>query len=625
MLKFLRKYNKFLLAGFGSVLLLTWLVPSAVTEFARRSGATNATWATLGDGEVVTMGQMQQLQRQMKVLEALNVPLLANLGGGKDPAMWFLLVREARQAGLVGGMSDGQRLLESMGGGAKVNDMVGRLCAISGMQPPAVLETLAELQGVGRMLTMTMNAARLSDVRQENKAAEAMSGVSADIAVISASQPLPKDDPAPTPERMQALLKEFASVEPGKGRAGMGYRQPDRVSLEWLTVPASAVRASLENDPSLSGVNLRKAFLKNPVQYGAAADATFEAFKDKVKAAELDRLTADRMNEVAKFVDDQTMMALRKFPKDGIYAKLPEGGAGVPSLADLATALASQFGMPAPQVQRTSLMAPTELAATPGLGSASTTRFGTQAMSVVDVVEQAREFKPAQVKAPVQAGVTGPALRGQGTVPTDVFAFRILETVPAHDAKDLEEIRGQLADDAVRTMRFEVLEKDRAAIEAAAKADLAAMAAAHGVKVEFAPGIREADANMMRFGLKIPTALPGVGQDPELTRQILRRALALPADLSKVPDAERTFVLTSPDRMALVAVKVRELFPVAREDYQEAAANPRFRASLMDDGAPTDNLVKSFGPDALKLRAGFKPAREEHHEDDGSAEPAKAG
>ena len=53
MLKFLRQYNKFLLAGFGSILLLTWLVPSAVTEFARHSGAANATWATLADGQKV--------------------------------------------------------------------------------------------------------------------------------------------------------------------------------------------------------------------------------------------------------------------------------------------------------------------------------------------------------------------------------------------------------------------------------------------------------------------------------------------------------------------------------------------------------------------------------------------
>jgi len=284
MLKFLRKYNKFLLAGFGTVLLLTWLVPSAVTEFSRQSGAVNATWATLGDGEVLTVAQLQQAQRQLKALDAMGVPLLSSLGAERDPATWVLLVREARQAGFVGGVGEGQRVLASMEaqGNAKPEEMLGRLCSASGMQPQAVLETLAELQGVARMLSMAMNAARLSDVRLEVKAAEAMSGVAADVVVLSASQPLPQDDPAPTPERMEALLKEFGATEPGKGRGGLGYRQPDRASLEWFCVPAASVRASLENDPALSGVALRKAFLRDPMRFGAPAGdatATFDAFK----------------------------------------------------------------------------------------------------------------------------------------------------------------------------------------------------------------------------------------------------------------------------------------------------------------------------------------------------------
>ena len=32
--------------------------------------------------------------------------------------------------------------------------------------------------------------------------------------------------------------------------------------MEWFAIPASAVRASLANDPRVSGVALRKAFLK---------------------------------------------------------------------------------------------------------------------------------------------------------------------------------------------------------------------------------------------------------------------------------------------------------------------------------------------------------------------------
>ncbi|MFM7798110.1 MAG: hypothetical protein ACKPBA_03910, partial [Planctomycetota bacterium] len=121
--------------------------------------------------------------------------------------------------------------------------------------------------------------------------------------------------------------------------------------------------------------------------------------------------------------------------------------------------------------------------------------------------------------------------------------------------------------------------------------------------------------------------LPGLGQDEATTKQIVERALAMPQDLSKLADADRTFVVASPDRMALVAVKVREVFPVNREDYQDAAANPRFRASLVGDQKSSQDMLKAFGPDALKQRAGLKATREEHAEGETPAEqaPAKAG
>jgi hypothetical protein len=631
MLKFLRQYNKYLLAIFGSILLITWLVPSAVTEFSRRSGAQNATWATLGDGEVLTVGQLQQAQRQLKVLDEMGVPLMANLEADRDPATWTLLVREARQAGLIGGPAEGQRLLEAMQAqGVKPEQVLGRLCSASGLQPMGVLETLADLQGVSRMLSMTLGAARLSDARLEVKAAEAMSGVSADLVVLSASQPMPQEDPVPTPERMQALLREFGPVEPGKGRGGLGYRQPHRASIEWISVPAAAVRASLENDPALAGVALRKAFLKDPMRFGAPAGdatATFDAWKDKVRQAELDRLTTERLEEISKFIGDQSQLALRRLEKDGVYAKLPADGSGVPTLAELAAAVSAQFLIGDLKVERTERLSMPDLAKVPGVGSSATSRFGSRPMPLSEIVAQAREFKPDQVTAIVQAGVIGPVMRASGAptgAASDLFVFRIIETAPAHDATDLDEVRAQLLDDAARVLRFEALERDRAAIETQAKAGLEPLAAAWGTKVEFAPGVREADANLLKYGLKVPTALPVLGTDAEVSKQIVQRALAMPRDLASVPDADRTFVIAAPEKMALVAVRVREVSPVSREDYQDAAANPRFRNSLIGDAQAVEGLRKSFGAKAIKDRCGFKPARDEQDEAP-SSEAAAAG
>ena len=75
--------------------------------------------------------------------------------------------------------------------------------------------------------------------------------------------------------------------------------------------------------------------------------------------------------------------------------------------------------------------------------------------------------------------------------------------------------------------------------------------------------------------------------------------------------------------MALVAVKVREVFPVSREDYLDAAGNPRFRAAIVGDGGAGD-VTKAFNAEAIKARAGFKPTREEHAEDENAAPADKA-
>ena len=630
MLKFLRKYNKFLLAGFGTLLLIVWLVPSAVTRFSRDAGASGATWATLGDGSRVSVGELQTLQRQVKVLDALGLPLLQQLGAKNDPSLWYLLVREATQAGLVGGVSDGEVVLQQVAGSTPPEQVLRSLCATSGLQPQAVLQTLAATQGVIRMIGIAGNAARLSDARLEAKAVEAMSGVSGDVVVISAARPLPTDDPAPTPERMQALLKEFAATEPGSGRGGIGYRQPARVTLEWLSVPVSVVRASLAEDPRLSGVELRKAFLRNPAAYGVPlteANPSFDAFKDKVRERELERITAERMDEIAKFVVDQTQLGLRGLPRDGAYARLPEGGAGT-TLDAMAASVGQQFRVGDVKVERLGPVTLREITSVPGLGSASTTRFGNQPMRAEEVIEQTRELKPEMVRGIVQVGVIGPPLRGMGSasgVPTDLYAFRVLEASPAHDASGIDEVSAQLMEDTARIMRFETLEARRGEIETQARAGLPALASAWGSQVESAPNIREADAAMLQYGLRIPTTLPGLKPDEALAKAIVVKAIALPADLASVPEADRIVVATSPANMALVACRIDQVFPLYREDYESMTTNARFRDTLTND-IRGSGLDKAFGLDELRRRHGFHLTRDDEETAEAPAPAAgKAG
>ena len=51
MMKFLRKYNKVLFGVFSVLLMITFLVPTAIQEFSKSSASSNAVWATVGNGE----------------------------------------------------------------------------------------------------------------------------------------------------------------------------------------------------------------------------------------------------------------------------------------------------------------------------------------------------------------------------------------------------------------------------------------------------------------------------------------------------------------------------------------------------------------------------------------------
>jgi hypothetical protein len=640
MLKFLRKYNKVLFGFFSVLLMVTWLVPSAIQEFSKNSAASNAVWATVGNGEKITLTEQQKLTRQVKMIDVLQVPFSKELGINGNPGQWYLLVREAKQAGLVGGPSEGKELLSKIAGDqAKPGEamsqqsaiLLGELCRAGGSQPPMVYETLAELSGVARMLSLTGSAPRLSEARLKSDAQNALTGLSADVVVISADMPLPTNDPQPTPEQVEKLVKENADKEPGKGSHGMGYRQSEKVQLEWFVIPAQQVRDQMANDPRLSNVELRKAFLRNPTSFGAQigeVDPNFDDFKDQVRTKLLNQITASRMDEMVKFIADQAQLSTRALPKDGIYAKLPTDWQNLPGLPALAADMAKQFGVAAPKVEIIGPTVVSSLNSVDGLGTATSDRFGTQPTPLAQLVSMTKELKPTEVRAVLQVGVIGPPLRAPDPsraprvnpnqtasanqdLTTDLFAFRVLQAMPAHAAANAEEAGAVATQDEQKLLRFAVLESNIAAIETKAKeSGLESVAREYNTKVDFAPQIRGADMKFIQYGMKMPTAISGLGEDATVVNEIVKRALAIPqGEFANSSDAVRTFVIPSPNKLAIVAVHVRDVLPMYAEDYNGLASNQRFRNAITDESNQV-KIVDEFSFAALSARNQFKMAKE---------------
>ena len=106
MLKFLRQYNQWILVVGGTLLLITFLMPSAIQGLAQHSAVSGATWATYSGG-TVTGADLDEARQELRVIEALGNQMVRALGADKEPAHWWLLVHQAKEAELVGGEGEG--------------------------------------------------------------------------------------------------------------------------------------------------------------------------------------------------------------------------------------------------------------------------------------------------------------------------------------------------------------------------------------------------------------------------------------------------------------------------------------------------------------------------------------
>jgi len=622
MFKFLRRYNKLILAVFGTLLLMVFLVPTTITEISRRSAALGGTWAH-HRGSKVTEEERMRAAGQLEVLFAIARMtgstdidrIRAATGLDRQPQHWFLLVREAEDAGLVGGPEEARRWLQEQlaFGNSPMTEaqFVARAAAESRQSPSVVLDALANMRGVLRLLSVA-GSIPISDARARFAAAESQMGASCEVLVIDAKNPLPEDAvPEPTAADLQAQFEKYRDLASGSGEQGFGYRIPDRLKLEWMRIPAASVRASLEGDPRLGVLELRKAYLKDPAAFMpptvAGGFPDFDTVETEVRAKVMERLARERLLEIDRFVEDQMAMGLRGLSRRGGYIEFtPEARAKQPSFDSIAKAISEQFTIPVPEYTAVgdAWILPEESGALEGIGLAATTRFGAQPRRLPELLRSLREFggSPAII---VQEGVTSPPLFGPGVKdsPTDLFFFRVVEAQPNHVAASMDEVIDQVRSDLARAVRFERLLAMRPEIEREAiESGLAAVGTRFGVSPGFAPRVSE-------FA---PPVIPGLGSSPETVREIIRRALLLPktTPTADLPDADRTFTVAVPDKLALVVVRITNLMPLSAEDF-ETYASMGLLSRILEGKVAGANLPGIFGYDSLAKRHDFKLARGE--------------
>jgi hypothetical protein len=628
MFKFLRKYKGWLLGVFGSLLLIVFLVPQAIQGISQYTATQGGAWARVGaDAEKVTYGLLDRLQRELRVVQAVGNPTLQALGADRSPEHWYLLRREAEQAGLHGGAGDGRSMLQTMA--SQINqqrtatdpsmqmlsedDVLGILCQNSGSSPQDVLETLGRLSGVMRLTNLFAGLDRFSDRRLEQAAAEMMLGVSGDLVVLD---PLKGPSGAATPNdaEVEAHFAEYAADAPGEGEFGFGYRRPDRFKLEWMSIPAQAIRDAVAVGGDLDILTLKRRFAEDPAAFGVAAATStgrpdFDDYAAQVRAVVLEETTSRRLSELAKSLSDRFAASQRSLARtgDGRYLIDETWSERMPPLLEVAEEISADYGIPTPEIGSSgeAWLEFADLSSIPALTRATTDRFGTSPMRTVDLVRAAREFDPAQ-PLPIQVGIAGPVL----TAPNgDLVVFRLLAAEASTPETDLEAVRDRVVEDLRRVVAFRDLEAELPRLrERAIQEGLRSVAREFDTTVEFAPMIREADPQFLQQGFRVSSSLPGgLGRDTELVTQIVRKAMELPVDTAvrTLPEDERTIAVSDPNKLVAALVRITNLAPLTRETLEPLAANPRFQATLMGSEFGQD-LVTMFGLEEMASRHRFE-------------------
>ncbi|MCA9285625.1 MAG: hypothetical protein KDA22_10435, partial [Phycisphaerales bacterium] len=572
MLRFLRTHNRWLLAIFGTLLLIVFLIQGSMDTLWKAQAIGGGTWATVGpDAERVTTGARDQVRAELQVIQLIRDPVLQALGADARPEHWYLLTREAEQAGLVGGTSDGLQWLSRMADQFRLQqaaqgitadvdrpeEIAQRLAQQAGQPVGFVLETIAKLNGVRRLFGLYSSAPKLSDRRLEADSERLLLSVGADIVPLDGHALANRSTFEPTEEELAQQLATYGDTVPGAGEYGFGYKLPNRLKVEWIAISNAAIRAALEASPELDNVNLRKHREKNRDLFpSTVADGTddFETVREAVKQHLLSTLLIERTAEISKFAVDQIAAKQRGLARDGAYIATPDDWAAKrKSLPELAEEIAQQYNMPLPPYQTSgpTWYEPRRLDTLPGIGTATTDKFGSTPLRLSALAAQLKEFGGSDVIA-LQAGVVGPQLRSPNG---DVYVFRAVEVEAARAPLSVDEVRDQLVSDLRALHEYRELVKDEERLHRVASEDgLVTLAGSYGAQVQTAANIRSSDPLSIQRGIPVATPLPVVGVNDEATKAIVALGATLdplkPA--SEQPPAERVFTVPVEQKLTML-------------------------------------------------------------------------
>ncbi|MDX2147999.1 MAG: hypothetical protein SFZ23_10795 [Planctomycetota bacterium] len=668
MVKFLRKNGKFFLVGFGILLMISFLAPQQCGQ----PSPADITVATLG-GKKVTAEDMENTARRFSaVQDALTVvPVLSQI---RDETQWYLLVQEAKNAGLVGGDADGaewlsqlavlsaqqaerflisqfergfnqelfQQYQEMFGDSQKREATLARaeqefqqLRATLTSGERAVISPiefdrgLAEARGVQRLLEAYLGAATLSDRRFVKEARRLSDAVVLDYVLIPAT--VKQNAIAePTPEQVQAHYEKYREAEPGSGELGFGYRQPPVVKVEYVVLDPAALSGTVTLDP----VEVNARWRSNRTRY----PGEFWNEREKVEKDMRDDRVRALMSDAERAARGAVLESTRLLTERRPYFELPpasEWDAKRPKAEMIAQRVVDELkktqkvSIALPEVVRRddTWLSEQDLSALPGIG-ASSLALGGRSVPFSQLAMQVRELAGdntlgLQVGLPYIAGVTSDA-EGKR------YLFTIIAARKAQAPDSLSEVSQRVVADVKQQLAFEALLSERDQIEQLAENEgLEAVGKRYAVTPPAGPDGSQPEPRPLPVRREVQATRDqirggeAVLNRPEFLGAIQAAAqgvdpLAPPLDPAALGDSvrNRVIALPIPGGLGVAALRVVATRPLTIEEARQTHDQGfiQILGTELREASKEGSVLEPFTLASLTARLNYVPRRQGREE-----------
>jgi len=586
MLKWLRKYNSFILVVGGVLLMVAWLLPETIKQFGQHPmGAAPMRVA----GSKVSYDTFLASDREYRALNMLLPQMAQYMGIGETPEHWLLLTHEADKGGFLAGKNDGPLYLETMARNTirmqamgmppdqidaqtkqytemLLNTALPRVSEQTRLTEEEIMRGLGRLHGVNRMRSVYMFAPRLSERRLAGAMKETDDAATIDYVFIPPEREM-GSIPDPDAAALAAHYEKYKTVKPGEGDRGIGYLLPDRVKVAYLRIDRADIRAAVTPDP----VEVRKRFVKlyPSGQLPAGQD-------ERTVMASLESAARDEQTDrVAKATDIAVRAEIEKLTRKlepdagGTFKKLPTDWVK-PDFETLRevivqrvkTATGTTIPAPTVEVKAAKWLTRSELAELPGIGGAYI-QVGNNAQYFPDLALKVREL--GSTDASIQVGV--PAMEPVGEATGAKYFFMVLDAKKESSPDSVDDIREKAIEDYKKLAAFEKLEANQAALREVAVAtglDAVAKAGPDG------KGDAQVRTSARIDGNGLATGDTAVNTE-DFRKAVLAAAAKLDplADISTGDASARTVVVALPKSLGIAVAKINAVSPLTVERFRQ--------------------------------------------------------